>query len=104
MEKQQSLTPLVLNNLYPTKKLIPEETETETIKNSDNQENRNKKEKWFHMNDTELKYHEKFLLFFGIIWFLMVIVIVGVIDSSRNKEITQVQICESSYSNYLLST
>ena len=95
MDKQQSLTPLVLNNLYPTKKLIPEETETETIKNSDNQENRNKKEKWFHMNDTELKYHEKFLLSFGIIWFLMVIVIVGVIDSSRNKEITQVQIGES---------
>ena len=93
MDKQQSLTPLVLNNLYPTKKQIP--TETETIKKSDNQENRNKKENWFHMNDTELKYHEKFLLSFGIIWFLMVIVIVGVIDSSRNKEITQVQIGES---------
>ena len=96
MDKQQSLTPLVLNNLYPTKKQI--QTETETIEKSDNQENlgnRNKKENWFHMNDTELKYHEKFLLFFGIIWFLMVIVIVGVIDSSRNKEITQVQIGES---------
>ena len=93
MDKQQSLTPLVLDNLYPTKKQIP--TETETIKKSDNQENRNKKENWFHMNDTELKYHEKFLLSFGIIWFLMVIVIVGVIDSSRNKEITQVQIGES---------
>jgi hypothetical protein len=100
MDKQQSLTPLVPNNLYPTKKPI----QKETTKKSDNQENRNKKENWFHMNDTELKYHEKFLLFFGIIWFLMVIVIVGVIDSSRNKEITQVQICESSYSNYLLST
>ena len=98
MDKQQSLTPLVLNNLYPTKKQIQTETETETIKKSDNPENpenRNKKEKWFHMNDTELKYHEKFLLSFGIIWFLMVIVIVGVIDSSRNKEITQVQIGES---------
>ena len=93
MEKQQSLTPLVLNNPYPTKKQI--QTETETIKKSDNPENRNKKENWFHMNDTELKYHEKFLLFFGIIWFLMVIVIVGVIDSSRNKKITQVQIGES---------
>ena len=93
MDKQQSLTPLDLNNPYPTKKQIP--AETETIKKSDNQENRNKKEKWFHMNDTELKYHEKFLLSFGIIWFLMVIVIVGVIDSSRNKEITQVQIGES---------
>ena len=95
MDKQQSLTPLVLNNLYPTKKQIQTETGTETIKRSNNQENRNKKENWFHMNDTELKYHEKFLLFFGIIWFLMVIVIVGVIDSSRNKEITQVQIGES---------
>ena len=93
MDKQQSLTPLVLNNPYPTKKKI--QTETETIKRSNNQENRNIKENWFHMNDTELKYHEKFLLFFGIIWFLMVIVIVGVIDSSRNKEITQVQIGES---------
>ena len=92
MEKQQSLTPLVLNNLYPTKK----QNQTETIKRSNNQENRNKKENWFQMNDTELKYHEKFLLFFGIIWFLMVLVIVGVIDSSRNKKITQVQICESS--------
>ena len=94
MDKQQSLTPLDLNDHYPTKKQI----QTETIKKSDNQENqenRNKKEKWFHMNDTELKYHEKFLLSFGIIWFLMVIVIVGVIDSSRNKEITQVQIGES---------
>ena len=93
MEKQQSLTPLVLNNPYPKKKQI--QTETETIRKSDNQENRNKKENWFHMNDTDLKYHEKFLLFFGIIWFLMVIVIVGVIDSSRNKKITQVQIGES---------
>ena len=94
MDKQQSLTPLDLNDHYPTKKQI----QAETIKKSDNQENqenRNKKEKWFHMNDTELKYHEKFLLSFGIIWFLMVIVIVGVIDSSRNKEITQIQIGES---------
>ena len=96
MDKHQSLTSLGLNDLYPTKKQI--QTETETIKKSDNQENqenRNKKEKWFHMNDTELKYHEKFLLSFGIIWFLMVIVIVGVIDSSRNKEITQVKKGES---------
>jgi hypothetical protein len=95
MDKQQSLTPLVVSNLYPTKKQFQTETETETIKKSDNQENRNKKENWFHTIDTELKYHEKFLLSFGIIWFLMVIVIVGVIDSSRNKEITQVQIGES---------
>ena len=91
MDKQSS-TPLVLNDLYPTKNQI--QTETETIKKSDNQEIRNERD-WFHMNDTELKYHEKFLLFFGIIWFLMVIVILGVIDSSRDKEITQVQIGES---------
>ena len=100
MDKQQSLTSLGLNDLYPTKKQFQSETETETetIKksnNQENQENKKKKEKWFDMNDTEFKYHEKFLLSFGIIWFLMVIVIVGVIDSSRNKEITQVQIGES---------
>ena len=33
MDKQQSLTPLDLNDLYPTKKQI--QTETETIKKSD---------------------------------------------------------------------
>ena len=66
-----------------------------------NGENESKKHRYLFTIDElksetrNLELHQKFFLFFGIMWFLFVIVILANLDSSRNKEVNRISEGES---------